>query len=315
MNARALDHAALALLVACSGPGSGPEQNLPLPEGDPSTVELAGDCPMDTRVGSFTVGDFEKYTIVDGSVANGVVPVTILDETMASGDCRLLLRHNLFCEGGCEQAETCDFDGTCVPYPEAIDLGPVTLAGLVRDVSMDPVQPGARYFDTSLPHPAMTAGALLQLRTEGGPLGPFDLHGIGVAGLELDGAAWVLDRGQDLTVRWSPAPGRSHVRMEVRIDQHGISPSTLVCDFDDDGEGSAPAAIVDALIDAGVTGFPNGTLSRRTVDQATVPGGCVDLVTQSVRNPDVRVSGFIPCDEPSDCPDGLDCNLQTQLCE
>lgn len=314
-----------ALLVACDGTPDGDDTQdttdtqvstgLQPPEGDAATVELAGECPMAIHVGAFAVSDFEVYTIVDGAVADSIVPVTELTLVAQEGDCQLLKKENPFCDGGCQPDEACNLDGDCVPYPTALDLGTVTVAGLVEDVIMEPVQPGSRYFETGLPHPGFAAGDLIQLRTDGGAYGAFDLHGVGVAPLVHDGEVLVLDDGADLVVNWTPADGRQSVHLTLSIDQHGASPTSLVCDFDDDGQGVVSAGLVDQLINAGVTGFPSAALSRQTVDQATNDVGCIDLVTQSRRNPDVRVAGFTPCTSDDDCPEGLTCNLAIEICE
>lgn len=285
------------------------------PEGDPATVELAGECPMESHIGAFTVADYGDYTIAEGSVSDAIVPVTVLTAGTAAGDCQLFKRENPFCEGGCESDETCGLDGICVPYPSSLDVGQVSIAGLVRDVVMDPIQPGDKYFDTSLPQPAAASGDLLQLRVEDSNYGNFDLHGIAVEPLVLPETTLVLAEGQDLTVNWTASPGRARVELRLSIDQHGSSPSTLVCDFEDDGEGLVPAAAIDALVVAGVTGFPNGSVARRTVDRAETDPGCVDLVTQSRRNPPVRVAGFTPCTDDDDCPEGLTCNQAIEICE
>jgi hypothetical protein len=311
------------LLTACPGSELDSDSNadtgipeaLEPPEGDVATVALAGDCPLDEHYGAFTIADFETYTIVDGAVADSVVPVTITPQVSAEGDCRLLVRNNPFCEGGCAQDETYDFDGTCLPYPQAQNLGQVTVAGLIVDVRMDPVQPGFRYFNTSLPHPAFTAGDLLQLRADGGDFAAFDLHGIGVEPLVISADDWVIAADEDMQVTWTSASGRAQIRLALRIDQHGSSPATVFCDFDDDGQGTIPAQLVDELINAGVTGFPSGSLARQTVDQAHVGGGCVDLITRSQRSPNVRVAGFTPCNRQEDCPEGLTCDTVNQMCE
>ena len=290
-------------------------QGLAPPEGDPATVELAGECPMETHVGAFNVADYGDYTIAEGSVSDGIVPVTVLTPGTAAGDCQLIKRENPYCEGGSESDETCGLDGICVPYPSSLNIGQVTIAGLARDVVMDPIQPGDKYFDTSLPQPAASTGDLLQLRVENSDFGNFDLHGVAVEPLVLPEETLVLEQGKDLTVNWTASPGRSRVEVRLSIDQHGASPSTLVCDFEDDGQGLVPAAAIDALVVAGVTGFPNGSLSRRTLDRAEIDPGCVDLVTQSRRNPDVRVAGFTPCTDDEDCPEGLTCNQAIEICE
>ena len=290
-------------------------EGLAPPEGDPATVALVGECPMETHVGAFNVADYGDYTIAEGSVSDGIVPVTVLTPGTAAGDCQLFKRENPFCEGGCESDETCGLDGICVPYPSSLNIGQVTIAGLARDVVMDPIQPGDKYFDTSLPQPAASTGDLLQLRVENSDFGNFDLHGVAVEPLVLPEETVVLEQGKDLTVNWTASPGRARIELRLSIDQHGASPSTLVCDFEDDGQGLVPAAAIDALVVAGVTGFPNGSLSRRTLDRAEMDPGCVDLVTQSRRNPDVRVAGFTPCTDDGDCPEGLTCNQAIEICE
>ena len=74
--------------------------------------------------------------------------------------------------------------------------------------------------------------------------------------------------------------------------------------------------MVTALVDAGVSGFPTGSLSRQTADSVTVDGECMDFVVSSPRRAkEVRVEGFTPCDEPSDCPPGQECNFEIELCE
>ena len=290
-------------------------QSLAPPEGDPASVELAGECPMQTHIGAFALADYGDYTIAEGSVSNAIVPVTVLTAGTAAGDCQLFKRENPYCEGGCQSDEACGLDGVCVPYPSSLNVGQVTIAGLVRDVRMDPIQPGDKYFDTSLPQPAAGSGDLIQLRVQDSDYGNFDLHGIAVEPLVLPEDTLVLAEGQDLTVKWTASPGRARVELRLSIDQHGSSPSTLICDFEDDGQGLVPASAIDALVVAGVTGFPNGSVARRTVDRAETDPGCVDLVSQSRRNPTVRVAGFTPCEDDEDCPDGLSCNQAIEICE
>lgn len=290
-------------------------EGLQPPEGDPATVELLGDCPMETHIGAFTVAEYSDYTIAEGSVSDAVVPVSVLTPGVAAGDCQIFKRENPYCDGGCESDETCGLDGECVPYPTALDVGQVTIAGLQSDVVMAPTQPGNKYFDTTLPNPAAEAGDLIQLRVQDSAYGNFDLHGVAVEPVVVPEDTLVLAEGQDLRVSWTASTGRAEMELRLSIDQHGASPSTLVCTFADTGEGLVPAAAIDALVVAGVTGFPSSSLSRRTVDRAEIDPGCVDLVTQSRRNPSVRVAGYTPCTDDDDCPEGLTCNQAIEICE
>ena len=291
---------------------------VPTPTGDPATVPLNGECELDQKWGEFVVANFDFYAIVDGSVSDGVVPVTILENVGEDGTCKLLKRNNPFCEPACEANETCDFDGSCIPFPQGQELGTVTVGGLLKDVVMEAVVPGFTYFDTQLPFPAFEAGELIELRIEGGVFDPQELHGVGVETLVLTEPEWVLFKNLDYTFNWTPPTGpvvRSQVHVQLNIDQHGLTPIQLFCEFEDDGQAAIPSSLVTALIDFGVTGFPNATVTRRTVDSTDIGSGCMEFVVKSPAQPDIRVDGFIPCIGDQDCPTGQTCNLPLQICE
>jgi hypothetical protein len=285
--------------------------------GDPATVALGGACPLDQRWGGFGVDLGPRYSAVSGAVADGVVPITVLREGPREGDCVLLERENPRCDPPCGPSEACDFDGSCLPYPLNQDLGLVTLRGLAVPVRMAPTPPGTTYFDSAVPNPAVAPDALVQLEAPGGALGPLLLHGVGPEPLVSDTLAWVVGDG-DLPLRWT-APvglGRGQVEARLMIDQHGLSPYTLVCRFEDDGEAALPATLVRALTAAGVSGFPSGTLRRLTEDhRALHDGGCVDLTVSATQLATVEVEGHIPCDSLDDCPPGQLCNLALETCQ
>jgi hypothetical protein len=317
MRHRSILLLSLSLLCGCP-PEADDSEPTTGPDGDPDTIPLAGVCSMSADYGGFAVDALEDYSTVSGAVNNGVVPMTVLEEIAVEGDCRALRRNNPFCDPPCASDETCDFDGSCVPYPLTQDLGTVDITGLVGPVSMEPVSPGYTYFDVSLGHPAYEPGVLVQLSTGETPWGPVTLHGVGVQQIEPTQDTWLVIEGQDLELGWTPPEGevRSHVALRINIDQHGTTPINLYCSFEDDGTGVVPAALTDLLVNAGVTGFPSGSLVRRTVDSAPLgEAGCMELVISSTRNPDVRVDGYTPCQEDEDCPDGQTCNEALEICE
>jgi hypothetical protein len=102
---------------------------------------------------------------------------------------------------------------------------------------------------------------------------------------------------------------------KINIDQHGITPTALYCTFVDDGEGTVPAALLKTLIGQGVTGFPDGSLTRRTVDSTAVGAGCAELVVSSFLDADVNVVGYTPCTNDEMCPEGQHCNEKLERCE
>jgi hypothetical protein len=195
-------------------------------------------------------------------------------------------------------------------------MGPVVFRGLAEPVTLTALQPGSTYFYTRLPHPGFEVGRVVQLTNTPGYLGPLALYGVGVAPIQAGDAAWSLSQGVPMRVRWTPPPAdaRSRVLIEMNVDQHGLTPITLVCDVPDTGEAVLPQGATDALIAAGVTGFPSGRLTRRTVDSFTEAERCVDFTVTSVRAVPVEVAGHVPCTRDDDCPPPQTCELLIQQC-
>ncbi len=282
------------------------------------TVPLGGECAMDVDYGGFVVEAREDYALVDGGVTDGVVPSSVLEELGASEHCQLLRQNNPFCKPSCESDEVCDFDGECIPYPLGQDLGTVSVLGLLDEVVMEALQPGNVYFETSLSNPPFEADALIELSMPAGTYGPAQLYGVGVETLVPDKGLHELVSGQDLTLSWAPPESelqRAEVALKISIDEHGLTPAKLLCAFPDTGEGVVPSSLIDQLINQGVTGFPAGELSRRTVDQHAAASGCMDFFVSSPREISVSVPGYTPCTDDSDCPKGQECNEEMEICE
>lgn len=93
-----------------------------------------GSCDFSDRVGRFTVEKQTDFGVVQGSVADGVVPSSVPEVVSESGGCRLLKRQNFACTPSCVGAETCGQDGVCIPYPRQVSVGTVTIAGLWRQI-------------------------------------------------------------------------------------------------------------------------------------------------------------------------------------
>ena len=314
---------ALPLLLACPPTSDDDDDSAVVDDDDDDSglpdrdVTLEGPCELDELAGRFRAERQELFPVVDGSVADGVVPVTILEELQDTDHCVLLRRNNPFCDPACEPGFTCDFDGECIPHPENQDVGTVWIRGLSGDVAMSPVQPGNHYFDTTVGEPLFEPGAEVLLDSAGGDMEPFMLEGVGSEVLELPEDTTILvEEGEPILVEW-PAPTvetPAEVQLTLSIDQHGNSPAKVECVWEDVGSASVPAELTDALLAAGVSGYPNATLSRRTVDRAGVGDLCVEFRGGSPRQPDVRVAGHIPCDGPDDCPDGLTCDESINTC-
>lgn len=276
-----------------------------------------GSCDFSDRVGRFTVEKQTDFGVVQGSVADGVVPSSVPEVVSESGGCRLLKRQNFACTPSCVGAETCGQDGVCIPYPRQVSVGTVTIAGLTKPAVMDPQTPGNGYFAPDATNPPYTPGSSIKLSAAGAETHEaFELYGVGSEPLAT-APTWVLTEGEDLVVNWA-APTietPATILVELSIDQHGSSPLTLQCEFEDTGTATVPASVIDELINSGVSGFPNGKIVRRTVDKTSIDVGCVELAVGSPLAANVSVAGFIPCNSPDDCPDGQTCNLAIEICE
>jgi hypothetical protein len=310
-----------------------PNEQDPTPDGNPDQpsgtdveepvtppatfIAPRGPCPIETRVGSFAIEKQVQFGVVQGSVADGVVPTAIPRLALEDGTCRLLERRTLSCIPACVGAQTCGEDGACIPYPRQVSVGTVTIAGLTKATTMSPLQPGNSYFAPGADNPPYAVGSEVTLAAAGdGPGTSFSLFGLGSEPL-AQVPTWQLVAGQDLEVTW-PAPTSgvaATVLVELMIDQHGASPLTLSCEFPDTGSALVPSAIVDRMIDSGVSGFPNGRLMRRTADHVDIDVGCVELAVGSPLAANVTVSGFTPCNSSAECPSGQICNIALQRCE
>jgi len=280
-------------------------------------VVLDGGCEEAEHVGSFLVSVDTTYSLVDGTVADAVFPAEVRELVTEEGGCRLLRKVFPFCDPACEPGTTCDHDGTCVPEPRNQDVGTVRIWGLEEWIELEPVQPGNRYFDTQVPHPVVLPGSEVRLDVDGPGFESLKLEGRGVELLEQpEGVALYIGAGEALSVEWVPVPLQEGAQVDLRVtvDQHGTSPLSLLCTFEDDGSAEVPAGLVAEFVAAGVSGFPNATIRRGTVDSAPSPDGCVDLRVASALEMPVGVEGHTPCTSDDDCPDGQHCDLAIETC-
>lgn len=293
---------------------SGGEETEATTSGD---VLLRGACPAAERVGGFSLSVEEDYSAFSGVVADGVVPITVLEPVGEGGGCVLLRRNNPICDPPCQPGTTCDFTSECIPYPANHDVGTVSVAGLVQAVEVMPVMATFDYFDTTLMHPAFLPGVGITLSASGGDYSPFTLYGEGVAMIEPASGTVTMKKGQALRLEWAAAadPGAGQIHVELTIDQHGNTPVKLVCDGADSGMLEVPSELIAQFVDFGISGFPNAQFYRQTVDSRTVGAGCVDFTVRSHRETLLAVEGHTPCNKPADCPDGQVCDIMIQTCK
>jgi len=280
-------------------------------------VSPRGACDVTARVGQFSVESQADFGVIQGSVSEGVVPTAIPRLALQAESCQLLERRTLSCLPACVGAETCAEEGTCIPYPEQLSVGDVSILGLQRETRMSPLPPSNAYFAPGADNPPFASLSAVALLASGaGELPAFQLFGVGSEPL-VEGPSWAIESGADLAIAW-PAPSvdaGTQVLVELTLDQHGTTPLSLACEFEDTGSASIPRSIIERLISSGVSGFPSGRITRRTVDHVDLEIGCVEFVVGSTLSASISIAGYTPCRKQSDCPRGLLCNLALQRCE
>jgi hypothetical protein len=269
-------------------------------------------CEDATRIGGFAVELADAYTGVQGKVADGVVPSSVLETVATDGDCRLVAAPIFACDPACATDETCGEGGLCVPSPRSISVGTVAIAGLEIAVEMEPLPPTSYYTNpTSLPHPGYQPGAGIALDAAGGDLAPFRLRGWGVSALAIEETTVEVQAGAAVALSWGapPADGPARVMLSLNVNGHGLVGSRIECTVDDTGAFTMPEPLITALVEDGLSGFPTLAITRSSADRVELAPGCVDFRVQTTRVLDVTVPGLVSCDGDEDCPDGQTCQL------
>jgi len=280
--------------------------------------EPDGSCDVEQRWGGFEVELYDDILLISGTVNNAPLPSNFSEVVAQDNECLLWKRKNFFCDPPCGPSEICGPAGECIPYPVGQSLGTVSVDGLGETVSMDPIEPGARYSDTSKSIDDMVPGQRIHLHSSGGTYDPINLYGYGIEKIEFaDDGDWVVFKDKPITANWIPAKDntKSHVIFHMNIDQHGATPVSLLCTFPDTGSGVVSGELISTMFSSGISGFPNGGLTRRTADNTNIGSGCADFSVVSNIDGKVHVDGFTPCKEDSDCPPGQTCNKLVELCE
>jgi len=276
--------------------------------------DLGGSCDSSEKVGAFEVAHWDGYATLTGNVASGVIPATILTALEEENGCRLFERENPFCDPTCDPGEVCTHDGECIPYPSNLDVGAVTVAGLSESITLTADTSGY-YWDTTVGWPLFNAGDLVQMTAVGGSeVGEFSLRGLGVDDLVVGSENWEIVSGEDLEITWTPSVQESRIRLSFNVDQHGNSPVTMYCDVEDTGSAQVSGALLNTLLNYGVSGFATGTARRQTVDSLAIETGCVEMSVYHHVAAQLSVSGHTPCYSDNDCPDGQVCDVPINTC-
>jgi len=305
------------LCLCCS------ERSEPSPE-QPGPGALSD--PSAPAVGSFAVtlvaatSSTDGFTSVLGRVYDGPMPDQLGWDVAASAQgCELRIPVVPFCDPSCDSSAVCTQDEGCVPYPEAQDLGTVTMIGL--DASAIEMKPIASTYQLppaiALPSPPTDEGAAIRLESGGGAYAPFVIEGSGIAPLSLSGPEVIpLDGAEPLLLQWAPPSDQAASRIQIKIDisHHGGLKGVIECDVDDDGEAEIGASLIEQLIGLGVAGFPTINVIRSSTSSTNIEPGRVLLTVSSRVERPLEVPGVVSCNDDDECDAGQTC-ASNRTCE
>lgn len=280
--AAAADAGADSAAETVGGPDGLADTVAPDSTADPFAAQLAGACAPEKRVGRFEVLEDALYgSSVAGNVADRIDALQILVAQQTEGACTLWQRKAATCTPACTGTQQCVRDQGCKAFPAPLSTGAVTVAGLVKPVVMQPKGANLDYFFTDFDAAPAAVSSKLQLTSAGAAAAALSLQGLGVPAIELVNPKWTVTKGQALTVQWKTQPGPWQIRVALNVDQHGLSPVTVLCESPDTGSLTLSANLITALLNFGVSGAATATVERRTADHQDLAQGCVELIVAS----------------------------------
>jgi len=209
--------------------------------------------------------------------------------TMEEGDCTYMgVLVAGFCDPQCDFDEYCSADGTCEPWPQYRDAGVMTLQGLSEPLTITPAAAGYYVVDWDCcPEDVFDGGDTIVLSAEGNQTPAFQVSARAVdsIGPALD-CDMTLDGVEDLEITWEPSEGGGTVRWEMVAAPHAGQGPMVLCETDDTGSLTVPAAMVaQYLIDRGP--YESLRLSRYRRELVAVDhGNTISLEIASIRRCD-----------------------------
>lgn len=283
-------------------------------------------CGPGHRVGAFSVALIPEMlgaapnTQITGRVRDAGDPREVWDELMVDGDCRLTVGASHVCDPRCASGENCVGDNLCMAPPNTVDVGLVTIEGLGVEAAIKPNPGTGQYYfappaGMMLAYPPFAEGAPLSLQAEGGEYGAFQLRSQGIAPLVVATDTFMIAENTPLSLEWEPPTTELPSRVQALVDiaHHGGVSARIECDLPDTGAATISAALVTALMDRGVAGFPIVALARRVVDSVQTSLGCVEFSVVSTVERPATIPGLTSCNTDDECPTGQAC-AQGRLC-
>jgi hypothetical protein len=265
----------------------------------------------DALLGTFTIalnpevpGMTPAYTTVLGTVYSGAYPTDVIETPVASeGGCTTYQFSRHSCTAPtCTGAEKCAGPNDCRATPDLVSVGAVTVSGIGAG-PLNLVETNKKYqYPADIEYPGFAEGTELSLSAAGSFYPAFTLTTTGVAPVTLNATTFELASEQPLLVEWEPGDNPdATVSISLNISRHGGSAGYLECKTSDSGSLTIPKDPITRLIQLGVAGFPQLTLTRSTRGEVSVPGGKIALQSTATVIPTLTVEGLCSCFDSTDC--------------
>lgn len=325
--------AALLSVASIEGCSSSSDSNPnPAAGGTTSTNPGAGGTTStgdgDPVVGTFTVelsppsASQAAYTSISGRAYSGPVLTPVIETPVKSnGECAVYAFSQQSCIPACSTTQTCVATNTCKDNPTVVKLGDVTVSGMGSSALKLSNVSGQYQYPLDITYPGFAEGDTLTLSATGDHYPAFSVSAKGIAPLELSANSYMIDTGTALEIKWtagSAAVG-AKVNLGLNISKHGGSAGYLSCDVGDTGSYTIPADLITELINLGVAGFPQLTITRTTTGEAPVSTGAIEFVVKAVAIPNLQVKGYCSCFNDGECGSCADttktvCDTVKKLC-
>lgn len=334
--------ATASLLAACSssessnasgntggaGSGTGGTSQTSSTGGSGSNVG-GGTAATETVVGNFSVtlnpaiDATGPYTSISGKVYTGKILSDLITTVIAQdANCKVYQYSRQSCSNpACTTSQSCVATDVCQDNPVLAGVGDVTVAGIGTGALKLAVVNKNYQYAGDITYPGFAEGDTITLSAAGDYYSAFSVTAPGVASIALTETSYTLATGSPLALTWTPGSSsiNASVSIGLNISKHGGSVGYLECNLLDTGSLTIPAEQITALMNLGVSGFPQLTATRSTRGVATVSSGVVEFEVTALANPNLQIQGYCSCFDSSDCGSCSDttkttCDTVKKLC-
>lgn len=272
----------LLVVVGCGGGGGAPDADVSN-GADASAPPDLSEPPAYVRIGESTSGSGDVYGIsITAQLRRSVL--SVYAEVDRAGSCVMFESDLGFCETPCDGV--CTSAGDCLPYPEQLSAGTLSVAGLSAPVAIEPAAGNYySYYDAAL---ASVPGDLVTASAPGDAIAAFEVSATAPTPLRIPGLAdLALTAGQDLVIEWTPADPDARVRLNLRSDTAGhgqYAPALILCDVADVGALTVPRSLIDPFMDPSNWGCGDcipSWIERYGHASVTADGDRIDLFASS----------------------------------